>query len=73
MVSDIIKKGNKMNLKIGSFLQLADNQSFLRFRRNMNYPLNRQSFNILTKSENPVSRIIPKSNFYDFQSFALFQ
>ncbi|KAA6327629.1 hypothetical protein EZS27_023395 [termite gut metagenome] len=40
---------------------------------NMNFCSNRQSFNILTKSENSIPRFIPKSIFAEFQSFALFQ
>jgi len=46
---------------------------YLRCGRNMNHPVNRRIFDIITKSENPVPRFIPKSNYAEFQSFALFQ
>ena len=45
----------------------------LRYGRDINYPVNSQSFNILTKSENSIQRNIPKWIFFEFQSFALFQ
>jgi len=41
--------------------------------RDMNHPFNRQSFNILAKSENSIPRIVPKRIFVEFQSFAAFQ
>jgi hypothetical protein len=46
---------------------------FLRYGRKMNHLFKRQLFNILTKSENSVPRMIPKSFLRDFQSFASFQ